>query len=96
MVINEITKKYDFVLWLCENYQYLDSKRKPKIKHLVYIEQLINGVGVQTDLELFELYMKAWKGSDRLKYFYNPDLDCIDYCIDNCLMFRKYDYGCIV
>jgi len=50
MVINEITKKYDFVLWLCENYQYLDPKRKPKIKHLVYIEQLINGVGVQTDL----------------------------------------------
>lgn len=95
MGLTDLLSKCDYINWLCQNYRYLDEKRKPRIKHIVYIEQLINGVGVQTDKDLFEQYLDVWRKSKRLKYYYNKDLDCTEYVIDGFIAFRKYDYGCI-
>lgn len=97
-MVNEYVKKFDYVCWLCEHYKDLNPDRKPKVRHLVYIEQLVNGVGVQTDKELFEEYIKVYTKPTvypGFKYYYNKDLDCIEYVIDNFIAFRKYDYGCI-
>lgn len=98
MSLNEYLKKFDYVLWLSENYSKLDCNKKPLIKHIVYIENLVNGVGVQTDKELFEEYLKVYTKPtvyQGFKYYYNKELDCIEYVIDDFIAFRKYDYGCI-
>lgn len=89
-------KDLDFVNWIIEHQYILNPKHLPKIHHIIYVEQIISGIGVQTDYELFEMYLKAWKDSGKLKYSYNIELDCIDYFIEGILSFRKYDFGCIV
>jgi len=89
-------KDLDFVNWLIKHQYILNPEHKPRFRHIIYIEQIISGIGVQTDYELFEMYIKAWKDTGKLRAVYNKDLDCIEYYIENILSFRKYDFGCIV
>ena len=88
-------KDLDFVYWLIKNNTILNPHHIPRVRHISYIEQIINGIGIQTDQELFDQYLDVWRRSGRLKAAYDKDLDCIAYFIDDILCFRKYDFGCI-
>lgn len=88
-------KDLDFVYWLIKNNTILNPQHIPQVRHITYIEQCINGIGIQVDRELFEQYLDVWRKSKRLSCKYNKDLDCIDYYIDEFVCFRKYDFGCI-